>query len=139
MFLMHSVHNHTVYGYAIACEEQRIVIHTELGNGRAQEFADVFFGGVVAHHFESVMLPGNVLFAINDVSPEMIVQEWADLFAGQKENDWPGIKYGEPGELVTILTLRGIRGYEVCGLRGMSGWVLAETMEIHPREQRAAV
>lgn len=78
-----SVHDNNVYAYAVLCEHRRIVLHTEYRHGDPEEYTDVVFDGVVAHHFEDV-LDGNILFDVGEVDPERIVTEWADLFASRK-------------------------------------------------------
>ena len=95
----------------------------------------MIFTGVVAHHFECV-LPGNILFGITEVDPEQVVQEWAALFARQKNYGWPKIEYGDPQELVSILKRQGVRGYEIGSSYGLSGWVLATRMDVSERAAR---
>jgi hypothetical protein len=61
-----SVHDNNVYAFAVLCEQRRIVLHTEYRDGGAEEYTDVVFDGVVAHHFEDV-LEGNILFGVEEV------------------------------------------------------------------------
>jgi len=61
-----SIHDNIVYVFAVACEERRIVLHTEFRDGGAEEFTDVVLSGAVAHHLRDV-LAGNTLFGIDEV------------------------------------------------------------------------
>lgn len=128
-----SVHDSTVYAYSVLCEQRRIILHTEYRHGEAEEYTDVIFLGVVAHHFESV-LAGNILFGIEQVEVDRIVQEWAGLFAAEKNYGWPDlIRYADPAELISVLRQRRILGWEVSSSLGLSGWVMAEKMDIASR------
>lgn len=131
-----SVHDNNVYAYVVQCERRRIVLHTEYRDGGAEEYTDVAFSGVVAHHFETV-LSGNILFDITEVEPGQIVRGWAELFARQKNYGWPAIKYDDPQALTSALVGMGVRGYEIGSSYGLTGWVLAAEMVVSPRAGRA--
>lgn len=131
-----SLHDNNVYAYVVHCEGRRIVSHTEYRYGGAEEFTDVTFTGVVAHHFECV-LPGNILFDITEVEPAEIVNGSAELFARRKDDGWPAIEYREPQELALILKQQGIKGFEISSSYGLSGWVLAARMEVAERAARS--
>jgi hypothetical protein len=130
-----SVHDNNVYAYAVECERRRIVLYTEYRDGGVEEYTDVIFTSVVAHHFECV-LPGNILFDIKEVEPEEIVGHSADVFTRQKNYGWPAIEYGDPQDLASILKQQGIRGFEIGSSYGLSGWVLATRMEVAERTAR---
>ncbi|HEX8913438.1 MAG TPA: hypothetical protein VF796_13840 [Humisphaera sp.] len=127
-----SVHDNNVYAYAVLCERRRLVLHTEYRDGDAEEYTDVVFAGVVAHHFEDV-LAGNILFGIDEVDPERIVAEWADLFARRKNYGWPRVEYDRQEELVAALRRDGVKGFEIGSSYGLGGWVLAAGMDVVPR------
>ena len=127
-----SVHDNNLYAYAILCEQQRIVLHTGYRGRGGDEYTDVTFIGVAAHYFEDV-LQGNILFGIDEVEPEKIVNEWADLFARRKKWGWPALEYSDPEDLVSLLKKRGVRGYEIGSSYGLSGWVLATAIDISAR------
>ena len=130
-----SVHDNNVYAYAVLCERRRIVLHTEYRDGSVEEYTDVVFTGVVAHHFERV-LEGNILFDIEEVDPEYVVTEWAELFARQKNYGWPRIEYAEPQDLVAALRQDGVMGYEIGSSYGLCGWVLATKLDVVRRAAR---
>lgn len=85
---MRSVHDNIIYAYVVECERRRIVLHTHFRDGSANEYTDVIFSGVVAHHFECVP-PGNILFDVTETLPRQIVQTWPALFAAQRNTPGP--------------------------------------------------
>ena len=134
-----SIHDNNIYAYAVYCGSRQIVLHTEFRDGGSEEYTDVTFTGVVAHHFECV-LSGNIMFGIEEVDVEKIVRSSADLFAIQKNFGWPeGIEYRDADDLVSIIRQRGVRGYEIGSSYGLSGWVLAVRMDVSERTTRVKV
>jgi hypothetical protein len=80
------------------------------------------------------VLAGNILFGIEQVEVDRIVQEWAALFAAGKNYGWPDlIRYADPPELISILRQRRILGWEISSSLGLSGWVMAEKMDLTAR------
>lgn len=130
-----SIHDNIIYAYSVLCEQRRLVLHTEYRSESVKEYTDVVFKGVVAHYFETVV-QRNILFDVSEVSPEKIVREWADLFARQKAYRWPEIEYSDPQQLIAILRSRSIKAFEVGSSYGLSGWVLASSAELVPREAK---
>ena len=130
-----SVHDSNVYAYAVLCEQRRIVLHTEYRDGGAEEYTDVLFDGVIAHHFDDV-LDGNILFDIEEEDPQKIVMDWADLFAHRKTYGWPKVQYADPQELVAILRRDGVRAYEIGSSYGLTGRVLAAKLDLLARPSR---
>jgi hypothetical protein len=124
---MRSVHDNFVYAYVVLCEEHRLILHTHYRDGGANEFTDIVFTGVQAHHFEG-SLDSNILFDVEEVEPEWIVREFADLFAQQKKYGWPVIGCEEPELLARLLRERGAKGYVIHSSYGLGGWVLASEM-----------
>ena len=50
------------------CEGRRLVLHTVYRDRQPNEFTDIIFGGVVAHHFEHA-LPAKVILRIRVSKP----------------------------------------------------------------------
>lgn len=130
-----SIHDNVIYGYTVDCERQRIILHTEFHETGRAEYTDVIFLGVLVHHFERVLM-GNILFSIDEVEPDQIIEGWQQVFMRQKQYCWPAIEYQALDELAATLRQRGLSGYEISSSYGMSGWVLAEEMEICARESK---
>jgi hypothetical protein len=134
---MISVHDNIVYAYSVDCENRRIVLHTRFPTDASEEFTDVIFTGVIAHHFQNV-LSGNILFDVTEVPLRQIVEDWADLFAAEKNQCWPdGIHYSDAGDLIGIFEGRSAHGFAISSSYGMSGWVIAGAMERKERSRRA--
>ena len=132
-----SIHDNNVYAYAILCEQRRIVLYTEFRNGSADEYTDVIFDDVTAHHLMDA-LSGNILFGIEQIDAGEIVRGWADLFAERRKYGWPeAIDYETPDELLKILCERGVLGFEIASSYGLHGWVLARAKEVRPRSSKA--
>ncbi len=45
-----SIHDNIVYAFSVDCEGRRLVLHTAFRDREPQEFTDVNFRDVVAHH-----------------------------------------------------------------------------------------
>jgi hypothetical protein len=134
-----SVHDKLLYAYSVDCENRRIVLHTRFPTDSPTEYTDVIITGVVAHHFEHV-LAGNILFDVTEIPLRDLVTGSAALFAAGKPYGWPdGIEYRDAEELIGILEGRGAHGFEISSSYGMSGWVIAQSMERRKRENRAMV
>jgi hypothetical protein len=76
---MLSIHDNNVYAYFVDCANRRVVLHTSFRDREPHEFTDVIFSGVVAQFFEHV-LPGNILFGIEEEDPKSLVEQCAELF-----------------------------------------------------------
>jgi hypothetical protein len=131
-----SVHDNNVYAYSVLCERRQIVLYTEYRDGGAEEYTDVLFSGVVAHHFEDVM-SGNILFGIEEVDVAQLVSEWSDLFGRRKNYGWPDvIEYKDADDLISILRQRGIKGFDIGSSFGLGGWVLATKLDVSKRAEK---
>jgi len=138
-----SIHDNLVYAYSVLCRRRQIVLHTEHlkgggGTGAVEEYTDVVFDGVLAHHFENV-LSGNILSSIEEVGVDHIVRNWPGVFASGRRYGMPeGVTYEDPRELPVLLARRGMKAYEISSSHGLNGWVLAETMTLRNRPSVAA-
>src|SRR6266487_3004350 len=122
---MRSIHDNNIYAYTVACEQKRIVLHTEgYLEGDVREFTDVVFNGVIAHQFEN-QLPGNILFGIEEGDIAEIIRAKADLFEQGRRYGWPEINAQTNDELARVLVESGIKTYEISSSYGLSGWVAA--------------
>ena len=74
-----SVHDNHVYSYKVDCEHKTLILHTAFRDKEAPEFTDIVFNIVLAHHFEHV-LPGNILFDVEEIDPALIIRDHAAVF-----------------------------------------------------------
>jgi hypothetical protein len=134
-----SVHDNHIYAFTVHCEERRLVLHTAYRDREPHEFTDVVFRDVVAHLLEHV-LPGNILFGIEERDVESLVQDEADLFAESWRWGWPPVEYdGNLETLVAALRQRLVRAYLISSSYGLSGWVLAGSCNRVAREAPATL
>ncbi len=95
------------------------------------------FVGVVAHRFEHV-LPGNILFDVNEIETDALVHENRALFEASWRYGWPPIEYDGDLEILTrALKSAGVRAYSIGSSYGLSGWVLAGGCERVLRKEQA--
>jgi hypothetical protein len=130
--MIDDVHDNFIYAYSVLCEEGRIILHTHFCDGDANEFGDVVFTEVEIHHFECV-LSSNIIFAIEAVSVEEIINEHKELFVRLKKHGWPKIDYSSIEQLIQILDERQLKGFVINSSCGLYGWVLAKEMRFIER------
>jgi hypothetical protein len=130
---MLSIHDNNVYAYFVDCANRRVVLHTSFRDREPHEFTDVIFSGVVAHFFEHV-LPGNILFGIEERDAKSLVEQHAELFKESWRYDWPQVDYqGDLSVLENWLRDNSIRAFGIHSSYGLSGWVFAESSELVSR------
>ena len=134
-----SVHDNFVYAYAVDCERRRVVLHTAYRDGGANEYTDVLFHDVLAHRFDHV-LPGNILFDVDEIDPGALVRDEAATFADSWRHGWPPVEYrGDLSALARALCEAGVRAYVIHSSYGLTGWVLAGRCDRLPRAGPATV
>src|SRR4051812_7594662 len=108
-----SVHDNFIYAYSVDCEGRRLVLHTAFRDREPQEWTDIVFRDVVAHHFEHV-LPANILFDVEEADVATLVKENAQLFADSWRYGWPPLEYrGNLDALVELLGASSVRAYTI--------------------------
>ena len=132
-----SVHDNVIYAYQVDCEGRRLILHTVFEDREPNEFTDVVFGNTIAHYFEHV-LPGNILFDIEEVEVGAFVRDREEIFVDSRRYGWPPIEFdGDIESLVASLQATSAHAYLVNSSYGMSGWVLAGSCERLSRAGRA--
>jgi hypothetical protein len=130
--------NHLI-SYEVFCERREIHLHTEFRDcDEPFQQIKVIFTGVEAYDFWHDSKIGTVIFHISEVSP-------SDILADHEEKFHDGIRHGWPGEWAHCPMVaeahcqeHGIRGFEILSSSGMSGWVLAKSMQKHSISQQTA-
>jgi hypothetical protein len=116
-----------------------LILHTAFRDRERQEFTDVVFRGVVAHHFEHV-LPANIVFDVEEADVATVVRENEHLLADSWRYGWPPVEYrGDLEALVNALKASAVRAYTISSSHGLSGWVLAGSCERVSRSEAARV
>jgi hypothetical protein len=132
-----SVHDNQIDAYIVDCPGRRLVLHTSFRDREPHEFTDIVFEQVLAHLFEHV-LPGNILYDVEEVSLDQLLGENSALLGESWRYGWPPIEYG--GDLRTLaaeLSARSVRAYSISSSYGLSGWVLAGSCERRARQAPA--
>ena len=129
-----SIHDNNVYAYTVRAAERTLVLYTEYRDGGRTEFTEVVFEGVLTHYFEGV-LEGNILFDIEEAPS--ILDQYADLFRRMRNYNWP-CTFDDLGDLKVRVASAGYRPFAVSSSYGLSGFVLAQRMELIPRQARYA-
>src|SRR5262245_26150291 len=134
-----SVHDNFVYAYTVDCEGRRLVLHTAFRDHEPQEFTDVIFREVIAHHFEHV-LSGNILFDVELYDVAALVRENEQLLADSWRYGWPPVEYdGDLDALVEALRAASVQAHLVRSSYGLSGWILAGSCDRVSRGEPARV
>lgn len=140
-----SVHDNWLYAETFDHERRRIVLHTVYPHGETpddMEWTDVIFEGVVTHHFQEANYtsgpdPACVLFDIVDRDAFEVLRKYAELLASTRNRGWPLLHYTSLEDLAARLQTGGARCYEVQGVCGIQGFVIAASIEFRTRESRA--
>jgi hypothetical protein len=134
-----SVHDNFVYAYSVDCEGRRLTLHTAFRDREPHEFTDVIFRDVVAHHFDHV-LPGNILFDVEEADVAAVVRENERLLAESWRYGWPPVEYrGNLDALIERMKASAVRAYTIGSSYGLSGWVFAGSCERVSRGEAARV
>lgn len=127
-----SVHDNYLVSYEVFSEQRRIVLRTEYRGGRAApEVTSVIFTKVEGYHFEVDCFDQNILFDVERVPVERILEEHGDEIGAVAHHvTWPWVKnLSQAGEW---LRSRGVEGFLIDASVGMSGWVLAASAVLAP-------
>jgi hypothetical protein len=126
-----SVHDNFLVSYEVHCERREIRLHTEYrDSGEPFERTVVVFTGVEAYCFEHDCL-GNIVFDIEEIPAETILtQHQAQFEEGHRLAGWPRFWQKSLDDTRSYLREHGTRGFELSSSYGMSGWVLAQDMQM---------
>ncbi|MCX7515424.1 hypothetical protein, partial [Frateuria sp. STR12] len=97
--------------------------------GSAKDGFRLIFRGVAAHQFVYPELPSIVL-ALSELPAETLLQkEWPNLAEGTRQCGWPGRWATSLEAAIAFCASAGLKGYELDQSYGMSGWILAKSVE----------
>jgi hypothetical protein len=123
------VHDSEIVAYSVDARIREVVLVVGPGTGsRAQEFKLVF-RGVIAHQFVYPELP-SIVFSLEKVlAADIVRKEWADFAEGSRQCGWPGSWAASLEAALAYCNAENINGYELSASYGMSGWLLAKSVE----------
>jgi hypothetical protein len=131
-----SVHDNVVKGYSVLCEERKIVIHTAFREREPHEQTDVIFRDVEAYYIANDNLK-TILFDITECPFSELLAEYASEFETGVKYCWPGAWNKSPEACSEFLTKNGSRGWTIDSSIGMTGFIIARSMEMRSVESGA--
>ena len=132
-----SVHDNFLVSYEVRCEQREIRLHTEYRDkGEPFEHTDVIFTGVCAYHFIQDCFT-NIIFDIDEISPETIYRDHRAEFEAGWRYGWPGDWGKTEEDANAYFREHGVHGYSLHSSCGMEGWILGQKMEKFPRVSQA--
>ncbi|MBB3193893.1 hypothetical protein [Roseateles terrae] len=149
---MHTWHDFHITGYSVDGKRRAIVFHLESpiesmpGHSSGTRSDEPARGSRVQLRFEGVEgyflehdLRGNIVYAFEEIPLRPFLEQWADTFTKSSQWGWPlfwtgGSRSGaDASESVEAafqhLSARGVMCVELSSSYGLSGWVLATSVE----------
>jgi hypothetical protein len=132
---MRSWHDYHLTGYAVAGLERRISFELSWPYETATEVrhARLVFLGVEGYFFEHD-LGGNILYSIEEEPLDDFLRENAQRFERERKWGWPLFWKGDVESTASHLSGVGAKVYDVSTSYGLSGWILAQSVEEHVLE-----
>ena len=126
-----SVHDHAVVGYEVDALTRRLVLRTQIESGSSTvERCEIIFSSVEAYSLEHDSF-GTILFGIEEVPALTLFENNVARFeSGHKAAGWPRFWQRNADDARRYLLEHKTRGFEISSSIGMSGWVLAESLQI---------
>ena len=124
------VHDSEIVAYSVDSRTSELVLVLAPGNGSATEEFQLLFRGVVAHQFEYPLIPSIVLDLVETSAFSLLEKEWPNLSEGRRQCGWPGSWARSIEEASTFCGSSGVKGFEIESSYGLSGWILACSVEV---------
>ena len=123
------VHDSEVVAYSVDSRTEELVLVLAPGTGSASSEFRLLFQGVLAHQLAYPQLPSIVLDLVEVPAADLIGREWANLAEGYRQCGWPGPWAASLESAVNHCASTGVKAYELEQSYGMSGWILARSVE----------
>ena len=132
-----SVHDNVLVSYEVLADRREIHLHTQFP-GAASEHTNIIFRGVEGYFFYHDNLE-TIIFDVVEISVDRILEEDRERFEDGWRFNWPGRWNTESAAgRKEYLTKQGVRGFDISSSYGMSGWILAKSVERTLKHERAA-
>lgn len=118
------VHDNEILTYTVDFENKEITMKTI---NRKREIIFVKFKDVLVHYFEMAM-PNSIIFDIDEYEGKEVIKENRELLKNTKDFCWP---VGYENESDLIKNLEGYKYYIINSSSGLTGWVLAKSIEFY--------
>ncbi len=132
-----SVHDNHLFAYEVDSRSQRIILRTEYAYGEEPfERTDVIFEGVIDHYFRNTVLP-SIVFDVDEGDPQLLIARDKEVIdMGHKIGGWPSFWKNTVEEMVSAISDRDCRIYEISSSFGLDGWVVARSCDFHPNNKK---
>lgn len=121
---MKSLHDYEILNYNINFKNSLLTI--DVTNDESNKRID--FVGAIAHQF-SDEIPYSIILDLDELDIKHFFSSNKDLLEEKKNSGWP-LMYSSVEELEKMIQESDIRYYVLYSSYGMTGWVLAERVEI---------
>lgn len=123
-----SIHDNFLLGYEVDATKRQITLKTEFRE--RGEFTNVVFSGVEVYRFENDSF-GTILSEIVETDPQaLLAEQWMSMEAGYRQSGWPGPWAASRESAKSYLAKTKARAFHVESSVGLSGWVLASSMQL---------
>jgi len=129
-----SIHDNIVVGYSVFCEDCEIVLHTAYRDKEPHEQTDVIFRGVEAYYVARDNMH-TILFDIEGCPVDNIIADFSSEFETGAKHGWPGAWNHSLEACRDYFEKRHSKGWIISSSYGMVGFVIAESMELRPRDK----
>lgn len=123
------VHDSEVVAYSVDSRAGELVLMHAPGTGSAASGFRLLFRGLLAHRFPYPQLPSVVLDLAEVPVAALLEREWASLAEGYRQCGWPGPWAETLGSAIAHCENTQVKAYELEQSYGMSGWILARSVE----------
>jgi hypothetical protein len=123
------IHDSEVVAYLVDSRSEKLVLSFAPGTGSATGEFRLVFAGVAAHQFPFPLLPSIVLDLVELPAEKLLRREAANLVEGSRQCGWPGSWFSSLESGLAHCASAGLRGFDLEQSYGMSGWVLARSVE----------
>jgi len=132
---MKSFHDYHLVGYEVDGQrgEVRLNLAWLYAGVEPRPPEQVVFRGVEDYFFEHD-LGVNIVFDIEEFPLLGFLQGWEEHFRANKQWGWPRFWKGDVSSTAEALSSRGSKCYELTTSYGLSGWVVAASVDSHVRE-----
>jgi|GEM_PF-890256 hypothetical protein len=128
-----SIHDNYLISYEVRCKDREIILQTEYDyESLPYEVTEVVFRGVQGYKFENDAF-GNIIYGLDEIPVGQIIQEYrAEITESYRMSGAPGPWASDLDSAVAVLEGQGAKGFILSSSYGISGWIIAREVSIHP-------
>jgi hypothetical protein len=127
--MFYGVHDSEIVAYSVDSRTSELVFVLAPGTGPAAGEFRLIFRGVEAHQFAFPQLPSIVLDLVELPAETLLKREWPNLSEGFQQCGWPGSWAASREAAAAFCASSELKAYELEQTFGMSGWILARSVE----------